>query len=104
MPVMTFLKRPKPYSRLQVGGEQLEAGRDHHRSDVDLELLSRACRSMQRRGQAATHSPHSQQTAQSRQRPAAGVGLRLGHRRLELVEVRSARRQRGASAAGGRSV
>ena len=44
-------------------------------------------RSIASAGQAATHSWHSEQTPQSRQRPAAARASVLGQRRLELREV-----------------
>ena len=70
MPVMTFLKRPKPYSGLASAVNSLKPVETTTAPTSTSSSVSRACRSMQSAGQAATHSPHSQQTAQSRQRAA----------------------------------
>ena len=88
MPVMTFLKTPYPYSGLRSAGKRLKPVARTTASTSTSSSSSRACRSMQPgTGQAFTHSSHSEQTAQSMQRRGALVGLRLGHRRLDLVEV-----------------
>ena len=36
MPVMTFLKRAEAVLRLEVRGEELEAGRHDDRADLDV--------------------------------------------------------------------
>ena len=107
MPVMTFLKLPEAVLGLEVRGEQLEARRDDDRPDLDVHDLVRARRSMQSStGQASTHSPHSEQTPQSRHSPAPYARLRLGHRQLHLAEVRGGGAddlaRRGRAEPGGR--
>ena len=88
IPVITFLYLPKPYWGLRSAGNSLKPVDTTTAPTSTSRTWSRACRSMQSStGQASTHSPHSEQTPQSRQRPAAVAGLGLGQRRLDLAEV-----------------
>ena len=71
MPVMTFLNVPKPYSGLRSAGKSLNPVATTTAPTSTSITWSRARRSMHdSTGQASTHSPHSEQTPQSRHRPA----------------------------------
>ena len=72
IPVMTFRYLPKPYSGLRSAGNSLKPVDTTTAPTRASSCWSRAWRSMQpSTGQAATHSLHSEHTAQSMHRPAA---------------------------------
>ena len=71
MPVMTFLNVPKPYCGLRSAANSLKPVATTTAPTSTSMTWSRARRSMQSStGQASTHSPHSEQTPQSRHSPA----------------------------------
>ena len=68
---MTFLYLPKPYCGLRSAAKSLKPVETTTAPTSTSSSVSRAWRSMQpSTGQAFTHSSHSEQTAQSMQRPA----------------------------------
>ncbi len=97
MPVMTFLNVAEAVLRLEVGGEELEAGGHDDRADLDLEHCVRACRGRcASAGQAATHSPALGADAAVQAAARAARGLRLGHAAARPRRSRAAPREHGA--------
>ena len=88
------LEPPEAVLRLEVGREQLEAGRDDDRADLGLELLVAGVEvdaPVDRAGRDALVALGADRAVEA----AAGgrAGLRLGQRRLDLAGSRWARRR-----------
>ena len=102
MPVMTFAVLAPSVLRLEVGGEELVAGRDDDGADVDLDdllLHVEVDRVRRARGDAL---PALRADAAVEAAARAGERLLLGERRLDLVEGGRGRRVERRSSSPGR--